>query len=41
MRGKLVVWKTDKGFGFIESECNAVERIFIYISSLKRHVQRA
>lgn len=35
MRGKLVVWKTDKGFGFIESEGNQVERTFIHISSLK------
>lgn len=39
MGGKLVVWKTDKGFGFIESEGNAVERIFIHISSLK-HMSR-
>ncbi|WP_394225262.1 excalibur calcium-binding domain-containing protein [Pseudoalteromonas spongiae] len=39
MRGKLVVWKIDKGFGFIESEGNQVERTFIHISSLK-HMSR-
>ncbi|MDE3270819.1 cold shock domain-containing protein [Pseudoalteromonas sp. G4] len=39
MRGNLVVWKIDKGFGFIESEGNQVKRTFIHISSLK-HMSR-
>ncbi len=33
-RGKMTVWKDDRGFGFIESE-NGKKEIFIHISALK------
>ncbi|MEE4359803.1 MAG: cold shock domain-containing protein [Desulfococcaceae bacterium] len=38
-RGKLTVWKDDKGFGFIKPE-NGTQNVFIHISELRKMPRR-
>jgi len=38
-KGKMTVWKDDKGFGFIQPE-NSTQNVFIHISALKKMPRR-
>ncbi len=38
-KGKMTVWKDDRGFGFIEPE-NGSRNVFIHISALKKMPRR-
>jgi len=38
-KGKMTVWKDDKGFGFIEPE-NGTQNVFIHVSALKKMPRR-
>lgn len=40
MKGKIVSWKDDKGFGFISPE-GENEQVFFHISSIKKATRKA
>ena len=39
MKGKIVSWKDDKGFGFISPE-GKNEQVFFHISSVKKAIRK-